>query len=206
MRRFVFIILLLPIINFIYGQNGFKKYNLYEVGSIKVSTKMKLKSKAEYIKSFKAKNSEWNNPYIYPDPEHRVIFMQKNKNDYARIIIKTDFTEADELNQWRTPTRDELNEFNLYQKEGIKNSMRRTPMKMIRWLGTNIVYVNKQKAIKISYERQLRNQPIVLVNMYVIPNKTKKHYITLSYRKKDRKVWQPLFQKTLSSFKVHKEQ
>ena len=99
-------------------------------------------------------------------------------------------------------TQAELNELNSELKSQIQQSFYGTGLKLIIWYGVSIAKVNGRKVLKISYLRQLKDNPYVVVNMYSFQNNDRVHRLTLSYRQSDEAIWKPLYSQILNSFTI----
>ncbi len=182
----------------------YKNYTLKNVGYISIPQNMELRSD-----SFKKEIDNVANNYS----NNRIVFQQKGLNDnrkgssliYARIIIKTDigsYGDYDKLTSSLEVSSAELSEINSYFKNMLLSACRGSSMKLVKWYGTSIVEVNGVNALKVSYLRQLKNNPYVVVSMYQFFNNDRIHTLTLSYRQSEKTTWKPLFSKVLNSFKI----
>lgn len=122
---------------------------------------------------------------------------------YAQVIINTFIKKAGsylKMNNWTlSPT--ELQQVNEQFKKANENDYRGDD-KLISWNGTTVEMVNGCKALKTSYVRQVGTNPPVYVVMYTFHNNDRMHQLTMSYRQKDEKLWQPLYAQVLNSFKI----
>jgi hypothetical protein len=143
--------------------------------------------------------------------DDKVVFQQKGLNNmeksafsgYARVIVETEMGDNGAFNRLHARlyiSPSEIVEIDKEIKNQILQLYQGTTMKLIEWYGVSFVDVNGMKAMKISYLRQLNNQPYVLVNSYRFQNYDRLHTLTMSYRKQDEKAWKPLYKKILFSF------
>lgn len=181
----------------------YKNYTLSDIGYIYIPQNMELRSNNL--------NSDIDN-VVKNYSNNRIVFQQKglnnikqNNSTYARIILKTDIGNYGDYNKLTTPlqvSQNELNEINNYFKGMMISNFIGTSMKLVKWYGTSIVQVNGMSALKISYLRQLKNNPYVVVSMYQFFNNDRIHTLTLSYRQSEKTIWQQLLSKALNSFTI----
>ena len=199
MRTRLLICCLFAITSFLYAQ---KVYKLNDVGDITIPEEMELQ---EGI--YKKMVEENIKLYNFEISENRVVFQQKGLNkfnqkgfqSYARIIIETEYGDFDKD---IFMTSQELKEANTIMRNSVYQNFKNTNLKLISWYGTSVTSINGKSALKVSYLRQLSSNPYVIVNMYIIPNGSKKHIITLSYRQNEEKVGKPIYSKVLKSIKI----
>ena len=199
MRTRLLICCLFAITSFLYAQ---KIYKLNDVGYITIPEEMELQ---EGI--YKKMAEEYIKLYNFEISENRVVFQQKGLNkfnqkgfqSYARIIIETEYGDFDKD---IFMTSQELKEANTIMRNSVYQNFKNTNLKLISWYGTSVTSINGKSALKVSYLRQLSSNPYVIVNMYIIPNGSKKHIITLSYRQNEEKIWKPIYSKVLKSIKI----
>ncbi len=146
-------------------------------------------------------------------PDEKVVFQQKGLNDlssagfstYARVIIETERAASGSfyrLHSRYSVSPAELAEINYEMKNQIEQLFYGTNIRIISWYGVSFVNVNGVKAMKVSYLRQLKNQPYVLVTSYRFQNYDRIHTLTLSYRKQNEKIWKPLYARIINSFSI----
>jgi hypothetical protein len=186
----------------------FDNYRILGVGSISIPNNLELQS-GNY-KKFSDGISE---KLGYEVSDNRIIFQQKGLNDlakqgfasYVRVIIETEignFGDYDKLSTKFTATPQEISEISKEFKSQAQQGFAGTGLKLRTWYGTSVVTLNGRTALKVSYLRQLNDQPYVLVNMYRFQNNDRLHTLTLSYRQSDEATWQPLLTKITNSFNI----
>ncbi|MCO6509770.1 MAG: hypothetical protein J5I65_03180 [Aridibacter famidurans] len=74
-------------------------------------------------------------------------------------------------------------------------------LKLIRWLGVEIVKINGSYGLKTSYLRQGGSNPPVLVEQYHFENHDRTHTVTVSYRYEDADVWKPAIDTVVDSLR-----
>lgn len=212
MRKIIFIITIL-LSNLCFAQtSNFENYKLSDLGYISIPNKMEIQS-GDYKKISETIQNEIGKKFGYEISGNRVVFQQKGLNNlekngfisYARVIIETDISNYgnfEKLTTNYTATQSELNELNYELKRQIQQSFYGTGLKLISWYGVSITKVNGKTALKISYSRQLNDNPNVIVNVYSFQNNDRIHRLTLSYRKSDESTWKSLFAKILNSFTI----
>jgi hypothetical protein len=207
---FVLTFVLLPN-NATFGQatagQTFVEFKLKGIGTILIPDTMELQSGA-----YKAL-SDRNSSEMGYDVSGDVIFQQKGLNDfrfrdnktYARVMIGTERDKPGSYEKLGTrikaAPRDLQSLSNLFKKDLI-DSFGATGLKLIRWDGVSIVTVNAQSALKISYLRQLIDNPSVYVEIYRFPNDDRMHSLTISYRLEDATFWKDALERTKNSFKI----
>ena len=139
----------------------------------------------------------------------RITIQQKGLNAldpeasklYMRIMIKTTIGspgDFEALNSRFTATQDELREVSLLFRTQIENQF----MRILQWDVPSVELLNGMQAIRLSYRRQMRDNPPVRAVMYIIQNYDRMHHLTMSYRESERHLWLNDFNTILSSFRI----
>jgi hypothetical protein len=89
----------------------------------------------------------------------------------------------------------------LYKQRTIQQ-FKGTGLKLLSWYGASFEKVNEQNCLKISYLRQLNDNPSVEVAIYYFHNNDRQHAVTISCRKSEKTTWWPILVKSLNSFKI----
>lgn len=211
--RTLTLILTILLSNFCFAQTtDFENYKLSNIGYISIPTKMEIQS-GDYKKLAEVVQKEMGKRFGYEISSNRIVFQQKGLNNseksgfasYARVILETDignYGDYEKLTNNYTATQAELNELSSEMKKEMQSSFSGTGLKLISWYGISITKVNGRTALKISYLRQLNDNPYVVVNMYKFQNNDRLHTLTLSYRQSDETTWKPLFSQILNSFTI----
>jgi len=141
----------------------------------------------------------------------RIVFQQKGVNEgknldtYARIIIRTDFTNEDlpDLNTTEITSEDiaDLNEMYKGQIYEVANNPT-YPAKIIKWNGVKIVSLNGDKSVNYSYVRQMNGKPQTYSEFYVFWKKNRQHTLNIEYRIKDSEKWKSDLDKAVQTFKL----
>lgn len=212
MKTITFILAVL-ISNLCFTQtDGFVDFQLTNLGYISIPTQMEIQS-GEYKKKSEAFQKDLSSKFDFEISGNRVVFQQKGLNEfdkssfssYARVIIETDigkYGDYEKLTTNYTFSHEELSELNSELKSQYQQSFNGTGIKLVMWYGVSITKVNGRTALKVSYSRQLKDSPYVLVNIYSFQNNDRIHRLILSYRLSEKTTWEPLYSKILNSFTI----
>ena len=126
--------------------------------------------------------------------------------EYRRVILQTSFLNPGEevfrANEKYTMSQQELAEL---QNELIDKLQRELPMlniKLVEFVCIEIKEVNSMFPLVYTYKRQLGDNPIVLVKIYVFWNYDKTHQLAFSYRVEDEEECRDIYDKILDSFRL----
>lgn len=195
-----------------FAQTSTENYLLKNIGYISIPSSMEIQS-GNYKKFAEKYQEEYGKKFGYEVSDNRIVFQQKGLNNldkssftsYARVILETtigNFGDFEKLTTKLTATASELAELNTQLKTQIEQSFIGTGLKLISWYGASIATVNGRTALKISYLRQLNDNPYVTVSMYQFHNNDRMHQLTLSYRQQDADTWKTAYANILTSFKI----
>jgi hypothetical protein len=213
MKQIITIIACLLFTTLSFSQStDFENYRILEVGSISIPNNMEIQS-GNYKKLSETYQKEMSKKFGFEVSDNRVVFQQKGLNElekkglasYARVILETEignYGDFEKLTTKFSATTQEISEISKELKSQIQQSFTGTGLKLINWYGVSIVSINGRTALKISYLRQLNDNPYVVVNMYRFQNNDRLHSLTLSYRQSDETTWKPLFTKIANSFTI----
>lgn len=192
----------------LYDDDGIE-ISIEEFGSIILPSKMEIQSG-----NYKKLNDKLYE--ILGIQSENVVFQQKGLNNfssegfgtYARILIKTIISEPGafpDLNNYNFTNR-ELKELEMELREGIEEAQLKLNMIVTKWYPIEIEResISNFPAIKIKYNRQLNNNPEVVVVQYQIFNNDRQHLITLSNRINDDDTWTPIFDEVKNSIRINK--
>jgi hypothetical protein len=156
-----------------------------------------------------------------------VIIHPKGLNEYSnklgvygRIILQTQIFEVDDdpleldfniadisredlLNIDNSLREISENETELFN-EKTKNEAVKGDVKIIEWSRVKLEKVNGMSCFHAKYKRQLRSNPIVLVNTYYFFNYDRMHTFTLSYRLTEELYWKKDFERVVKSLSLIK--
>jgi hypothetical protein len=212
MKNISFLIFPILFTTFSYSQKTVENYLLKNIGYISIPSSIEIQS-GNYKKFAEKYQEEYGKKFGYEISDNRIVFQQKGLNNldkssftsYARVILETtigSFGDYEKLTTKLTATASELADLNSQFKSQIEQSFRGTGLKLISWYGVSIATVNGRTALKISYLRQLNDNPYVTVSMYQFHNNDRMHQLTLSYRQQDADTWKTSYANILSSFKI----
>lgn len=185
-------------------------YSIENVGIITISNQLELQG-GNYKKFSEAYQKTMSEILDFQVSDSRVVFQPKGINNfeskalalYSRVIIETDVGNYGDYDALKTKyTTSEILEFNSAIKQQVYSELKGTTMNIVKWLGTSVVTINGMNAIKVSYIRQLQDNPFVIVNTYIFQNKDRVHRLIMSYRQVEEEIWKPQFSKVLESFKI----
>lgn len=211
MKQIILILAYILITKLSFSQSAhFENYRILGVGSISIPNKMEIQS-GQYKKISESYGKEIIKKFGYEVSDNRVVFQQKGLNDfekqgfasYVRVILETEignFGDFEKLTTKFTATRKEISEISEGFKSQIQQEFAGTGLKLISWYGISIITINGRTALKISYLRQLNDNPYVVVDMYRFQNNDRLHSLTLSYRQTEETTWKPLLEKIANSF------
>jgi hypothetical protein len=209
MKKIILLIACISIATILFSQSiDFENYQILEVGSISIPNNMEIQS-GNYKKLVKP----YLNGYKYEVSDNKIVFQQKGLNDlteqgfssYVRIIIQTEignFGDFEKLTKKLSATPQEILELNKVYKSQIEQSFTGGALKLITWNDVSFVTINGISALKVSYLRQLHDNPYVVVNMFYFQNNDRAHVLTLSYRQSGATIWKPLLSKIANSFTI----
>lgn len=184
------------------AQTNWDKIDLGNWGEIKMPNTMEVQSGSykkilDYSKRHFSINAE------------RIVFQQKGVNDgknletYARIIIRTDFTNENlpDLNTTNLTSQDIADLNQMYKSEVYEVANNPTyPAKIIKWNEVKIVTLNGNKAINYSYVRQMGSNPQTYSEFYVFWKGNRQHTLNIEYRIKDSSMWKSDIDKAVQTF------
>ncbi len=187
-----------------FAQTNWDKINLGNWGEIKMPSSMEIQSGIYKKVLDNAKRH-------FSVNAERIVFQQKGVNDgknletYARIIIRTDFTNENLPNLNTTNfTSQDISDLNQMYKSQVYDVANNTtfPAKIIKWNGVKIVTLNGNKAINYSYVRQMNGKPQTYSEFYVFWKGSKQHSLNIEYRINDTSIWKSDLDKAVQTFKL----
>lgn len=193
-------------------ESGCKRIEMAGIGSIDLAPELEIQG-GDY-KEFNAQlrdkmgqyyKVDFSQPKLTLQPKGINEFNQQSLKKYIRIMVETipgSDGDFEKINEQIKISSNELSELNADFKSQIIQSFQGTALKLIEWYPTEIVELNNMSAIKISYRRQLKDQPHVMVEILRIQNYDRMHSLTLSYREKEKSLWKPIIEKTKASYRI----
>lgn len=141
----------------------------------------------------------------------QLVFQPKGSNEldkeafskYSRILINYNKGEYGDFYKWNEKyefTNSEYKELDEYFKDEVVTPMTLMNIKLINWYPLEFGNVNGLSYIKISFTRQMANNPIVKVIGYKFFNTDEAVEITLSYRLSESEIWEADFSKVINTF------
>ncbi|NIG54649.1 hypothetical protein [Chitinophaga sp. Cy-1792] len=202
----IILILLLICCNKTFAQTKYEKYQITGLGTILVPDLMELQDglyRQQETDKLKAKGIE-----VSGD---KIVFQQKGLNlgtknafsSYARVTITTTMGRPGEFGKLSQPPNISAQDIQVI-KEAMtaKFAANRDGLKLVNWITTAPAVVNGNKCFRISYLRQLKNNPYVVVDMYEFQNNDRKYMVMMSYRRDDARTWEPVYKKMLESLQI----
>ncbi|MFT6443346.1 MAG: hypothetical protein ACJASM_002906 [Salibacteraceae bacterium] len=191
---------------------GWKRIEIADIGSIDLAPELEIQGGG--FKEFNAKLRDKMGQYLTVDfiqpkltlqPKGINEFNQQSLKKYIRIMVETvpgNEGEFDKINEQIEISDNELSELNSEFKSQIIQSFQGTTLKLIEWYPTEIVELNNMTAIRMSYKRQLKDQPHVMVEIFRIQNNDRMHSLTISYRENEKSLWGTIIERTKSSYRI----
>ena len=193
-------------------KTGWDRIYIENIGSVDLPPTMELQkgSFKEFVDN-KLKSQD-----IPVDP-YRLVAQQKGVNaskadfkKYARVIVETKMGSPgsyDKINfNINTYSKTDIVELDKMFKETMLQEFLQIKdmgqQRLIEWYPTKVEIINGMSCIHVSYTRQLGNNPIVLVNMFLFQNNDRLHTLTLSYRLSESNYWEEDFVNILKSFRI----
>jgi hypothetical protein len=197
-------------------QEGWQRIQLNGIGSIDIPPTMEIQSGEyrEIADSLKPKIAK--STGRASTPKYDIIIQQKGLNDlnrgnsrhYARVMIDTVFGNDDDfdslyfnLNKYDAVY---INELNKSSRSILVSGFTGTGLKLVNWLPLKVETINGMSCIHISYIRQLYNNPIVVVNVYMFQNVNRMNTLTMAHRVDEQDKWEDDFAAILASFRINK--
>ena len=176
---------------------GWQRIELSTIGSIDIPKTLKVEAT------------------IFSPADKKVITAQNNglieirpidPNKYARVMIESIKGNTGDygtlFSDISTITKQEISELNIKFRQFFE--VGDEWLKVVEWYPLKVEKINEMSCIHLNYKRQLKNNPIVLVHMYIFDNSDSRYNITLSYRLSEANFWEPDFKQIISSFRVAK--
>lgn len=193
-------------------EKGWKRIEMTDIGSIDLAPELEIQGGdyKEFNAQLRDKMGEYlkvdfSQPKLTLQPKGINEFNQQSLKRYIRIMVETipgNEGDFDKINEQIEISDSELRELNTEFKNQITQSFHGTGLKLIEWYPTEIVELNNMSAIRISYKRQLKDQPYVMVEIFRIQNYDRMHSLTMSYRKNEESLWKPIIEKTKASYRI----
>ena len=143
-----------------------------------------------------------------------LVFQQKELNTmskegfkkYARVMIDIIDGQNNEYEKINAPlsvyTAEFMKEFETAFKEQFIKESEKMNIKLTEWFPAKGEIVNGMNCLHVCYKRQLLDNPIVVVNLYMFPNYNQLIKLTLSHRIIEEDFWREDFKTVLKSFRI----
>ncbi|MTG98176.1 hypothetical protein GJV76_08545 [Myroides sp. BIT-d1] len=213
MRKLLSFVVILFLGGSVYAQDvTYEQVELPSIGTILIPSTMELQ-KGKY-EEFSKKFVEAGTRMLGEEvSENRIVFQPKGINDftedglamYARIIIETDISGPGDyfkLKDVEDLPESELAEISSLAENEMRDMLYDTNLKIVEWLGVSMVKIKGYTIFKMSYIRQLGQNPLVKVHTYIFQNYDRQHRLIVSYRVKDSELWESSFNKVANSFQI----
>ncbi len=132
------------------------------------------------------------------DEYRRVIFLTfyLNPGDETFRAKEEYIMSQEELDELEQQLKDDLVQgFEMFKTVGSE-------MKLVESVSLEIKEVNGMFPLVHTYKRQLNDNPVVLVQVYMFPNYDREHYLSFSYRVIDEEESRDIYDKILDSFRL----
>lgn len=189
-----------------------KRIEINEVGTIDLSPKLEIQSGQYKEMKLKVKDKAqeiwgivFEEPKLVIQPKGINDFNETSLSKYCRVIIDTEIGNSNDyqhLNEKIVISATELAELDTEFRKMVQQGFMNTPLKLINWYPLKITVINGMPCIHISYQRQFKDQPYVMVDMYRFLNFDRIHSLTISYRISEKEYWQSTLDNTLKSFRI----
>lgn len=127
------------------------------------------------------------------------------KQEYARVLISTEIIQPNQFPlklEGLNIKHSEIDQFYDSIKEQFLRDLMIMGGSVISWDKAELVSINDQKALHISYLRKMHDSPPVKVNCYFFKKRDTLRSITMSYRESDALKYKNDFEKILSSIQL----
>lgn len=192
-------------------QRGWDRIMIDGIGSIDIPPEMEVQSQ-EY-KAFTREITDGKvDEYLaeFGESFRDITIQPKGINDifpsieyYSRVLLETDIGKEGDyllLTQNSNVNQNFVEMLGEQQRIIIEENV--DMFRILEWYEPRIEIVNGMFTIKTSYLRQMGSNPPVYVEMYNFQNYDRQHRLTFSYRMKEKEIWEPLFAKMKSSFRI----
>ena len=149
----------------------------------------------------------------------QLIAQQRGLNEYneqskkyARIMLKTDmgkYGDYEKLNfNINNYTKTDIDELDTIFKKEMQQQLSEASrldlgkLKLIEWYPLKLKRINGMSCFHISYIRQMNDNPLVIVDMYLFDNNDRVHILTMSYKLSEVESWKNDFTHVLDSFRI----
>ena len=192
--------------------SAFNTYQIAEVGSILIPDNMVAKVNKSQ-KNADPKQKSQNVKVGYTVSGNDILFYpkglkKKRESDIeSTSTIKLSTTIArkgtyQKLSAHLSLAPDKLLELSEKIRGEYQKTIMGTSTQLVLWIGTSIETINGRSAWHVSYLQSYGGGDVMVVDRYVFQNNDRVHELTLTFKKSEAKLWNPLFKKVRSSFLI----
>lgn len=187
--------------------SGWKRIYIKDVGRFDLPPSMEIQRgnyKEFMVESRKVMGLEATQ--ITAQPKGLNELKEKGLEKYARVMLETKIASAGSFEKLNfkiskySPT--DIRELNSIFKQQLRENFYGTGLKLIEWYPLKLERISGMSCIHVSYKRQYKDRPLVLVHLYYFQNKDRMHTLTLSYRISEAAYWKDDLARVLESFKI----
>ena len=190
---------------------GWQRFQILNVGTIDIPPTMEVQG-ATLAELSKQYNKEFI-PQSDSSESGRITIQQKGLNAldpeatklYVRIMVHTTIGnpgDFETLNSGYDVTQDKLREVSILIRTQLENQFKNQFIRILQWDVPSVELINRMQAIRLSYRRQMNDNPPVRVETYIFQNYDRMHELTMSYRESERNIWLSDFPSILTSFRI----
>ena len=186
--------------------DGWKRIYIDGIGTIDIPPTLEIQS-GLYSELIKALGMESEQGYdIIIQPRGLNEFRPEAFQRYARIMIRTVIGDNNEFETLYFNIDDLRNsdviEMDRISYSSIQSGLLETGSRIVSWFPLEFKIINGMSCMRISYIRQLDDNPPVVVNIIAFQNVDRIHNLTLSYRQNEEDYWLNDFEIALNSFRI----
>jgi len=188
-------------------QDGWQRIYVKNLGSFDLPPTMEVQKGKykEYIDDLNKKRGYDANQLV-AQQKGLNSFENNGFKKYARVMLETTIKSPGDYSKLDfnilTISQSDIQELNITFKQQIEQGFIGSDLKLIEWYPLKIEKANGMSCLHIRYKRQLKNEPLVLVNTYIFQNNDRMHTLTLSYRLSDVGFWKVNYDSILKSFRI----
>ncbi len=177
----------------------YKEVEIYNLGKINIPTFMVPEDK-EVVEDIKNNNIEYG---LLPI-NYLFSYKYYNKDAYVTYSLNISDSDISEINDYSTTALANNKEFDKQLMNAMEERLKLDNSTLLKWLPYEIVKINDNRAIKISYYRYGILSPIpVYVENYMIPYKKKMLTLTYSFQADRKNLLHDSFKESINSVKFN---
>lgn len=189
-------------------EEGWVRLRIEDVGSIDYPSDFLELQSGDY----KETKEEFFRVYDIPSSDFTLQQVGLNElkpsasEEYRRVVFKTEYLNPGEkvfrANEKYTMSQQELAELQNELIDKLQREFLMLNIKLVEFVSIEIKEVNGMFPLVYTYKRQLGDNPIVLVKIYVFWNYDKTHHLAFSYRVEDEEECREIYDKIIDSFRI----